>query len=194
MDSLQRRWSKFKDKEYRDEYAAAQFDIELPFQIRALREARGWSCKELAERSGIPARSLTKLEETGQGTLITTDILCRLASAFDVGILVQFISFSELVYRAESLHPGTFKIASFDDDALALPKTTSQKMDTEKNVYVIVASTPMIKPTYRKAAAQIVIGSYKNLRTSPHTAWERGQPYFSVGKEQGGKHGYPAYR
>ena len=194
MDSLQRRWSKFKDKEYRDEYAAAQFDIELPFQIRALREARKWSCKELAKRSSIPARSLTKLEETGHGTLITTDILCRLASAFDVGILVQFVSFSDLAHRAESLHPGTFKIASFDDDALARPKTTSQKMDTEKNVYVIVASTPTIKPTYRKTAARIVTGSYKNFGTIPYTAWERSQPYFFVEKEQGGKHGFPAYR
>ena len=148
MSSLQSRWRKFRNKEYRDAYAAAQFDIELPFQIQALREARSWSCKELAKRSGIPVRSLTKLEETGQSDLITPDILCRLASAFDVGILVQFVSFSDLVYRAESLHPGTFKIVSFDDDALARPKTISQKMDTEKSVYVLFASTPTIRPTY----------------------------------------------
>ena len=139
MDSLQRRWSRFKDKEYRDEYAAAQFDIELPFQIQALREARGWSCKELSEHSGIPAPILTKLEETGHGALLTPDILCRLASAFDVGILVQFVSFSDLAHRAESFHPGTFKIISFDDDTLARPKRPSyQKMDINilVNLYV----------------------------------------------------------
>ena len=141
MDSLQRRWRKFKDKEYRDAYAAAQFDIELPFQIQALREARSWSCKELAKRSGIPVRSLTKLEETGQSDLITPDILCRLASAFDVGILVQFVSFSELAYRAESLHPGTFKIASFADDTLTRLKMAPQKMNIDESVDVTGTST-----------------------------------------------------
>jgi transcriptional regulator with XRE-family HTH domain len=111
------RWERLKDKEYRDGYMEAQFEIELPFQLQALRTARGWTHDQLSERSGIPEEELAKLEEPGCASFVP-DILCRLASAFDVGLLVQFVPFSHLVHRAAALRPGTFDVVSFKDDTV----------------------------------------------------------------------------
>lgn len=136
MNSMSERWDKLKNKEYRDGYMEAQLDIEVPFQIRALRTSRGWSYEQLAKKSGIPKDQLAQLEEPGYVSL-TPDILCQLASAFDVGLLVQFVPFSELVRRAAAFHPGTFNVVSFDDDALTDTVTTTATQVTVETVIVV---------------------------------------------------------
>ena len=50
--------------------------------VRALREARGWSQKELAERSGMDATAVSKIENGGTGSL-KLDTLLRLCAAMD---------------------------------------------------------------------------------------------------------------
>ena len=54
MSSISKLWRKLRNKAYRDGYTEAQLSIEVPFQIRALRKARGWTQAQLAERCGIP--------------------------------------------------------------------------------------------------------------------------------------------
>jgi hypothetical protein len=43
--------------------------------------------------------------------------LKRLASAFDVALIVRFAPFSELVEWAEKFSPDTFTVPSFEDDS-----------------------------------------------------------------------------
>lgn len=119
MNSLSKskQWQKLQTKEYRDGYAEAQLSIEIPFQIRALRKARGWTQAQLAERCGIPQARISHIEQPGRDPLALRT-LYRLSSAFDVGLLVQFVSFSELVHRQALFNPETFYVASFEDDQL----------------------------------------------------------------------------
>ena len=112
-----KRWQKLQTKEYRDAYAEAQLSIEIPFQIRALRKARGWTQDRLAKLSGIPQARISHIEQPGREPL-SLRTLYRLSSAFDVGLLVQFVSFSELVHREVVFHPETFDVSSFKDDQL----------------------------------------------------------------------------
>ncbi len=117
MNSISKLWKKLQTKEYRDGYAEAQLSIEIPFQIRALRKARGWTQAQLAERSGIPQARISHIEQAGRDPL-SLRTLYRLSSAFDVGLLVQFVSFSELINREALFNPETFSVSSFEDDQL----------------------------------------------------------------------------
>ena len=115
--SKSKRWDKLKNKAYRDAYTEAQLSIEIPFQIRALRRQRKWTQAELARRSGIPQARISHIEQPGRDPL-SLRTLYRLVSAFDVGLLVQCVPFSELVDREEAFHPETFTVVSFAKDAL----------------------------------------------------------------------------
>ena len=115
MSSITKLWRKLRDKAYRDGYTEAQHSIEVPFQIRAIRKARGWTQTQLAERSGIPQARISHIEQPGREPL-SLRTLYRLAAAFDVGLLVQFVPFSELVRRETAFDPETFRVPSFTED------------------------------------------------------------------------------
>ena len=117
MRSISKLWQKLRNKAHRDGYMEAQLSIEVPFQIRALRKARGWTQAQLSERCGIPQARISYVEQPGRDPL-SLRTLYRLASAFDVGLLVQFVSFSELVRREAEFNPETFRVISFKDDHL----------------------------------------------------------------------------
>ena len=117
MSLISKVWRKLHNKEYRDGYTEAQLSIEVPFQIRALRKARGWTQAQLAERCGIPQARISHIEQPGRDPL-SLRTLYRLSSAFDVGLLVQFVPFSELVRCEAAFDPETFRVSSFEDDRL----------------------------------------------------------------------------
>ena len=115
MSSVSKLWRKLRDKSYRDGYTEAQLSIEVPFQIRAIRKARGWTQAQLAKRCGIPQARISHIEQSGRDPL-SLRTLYRLAAAFDVGLLVQFVPFSELVRREAVFDPETFRVPSFAED------------------------------------------------------------------------------
>ncbi len=125
LNSSSELWEELKNKEYREGYVEGQFDIEIPFQIRALRRARGWTQEDLAKYSGIPESQIAELEDPNCGPP-SVQILHKLCAAFDVGLLVQFVSFSELVRRESEFDPETFNAVSFSDDNIDTePQTIS---------------------------------------------------------------------
>lgn len=131
LNSISELWAKLQNKEYREGYVEGQFDIEVPFQIRALRKARGWTQAELTKYSGIPESQIAELEDPDSDPP-SVQILHKLCAAFDVGLLVQFVSFSELVRRESEFDPETFNVVSFSDD----------NIDTEPQTAAISTMVP----------------------------------------------------
>ena len=119
--------SSLRDKAYRDAVVAAEINTTLPFQIRTMRTARGWSQSDLAERTGQAQKTISDFENPSYGKLTLTS-LKRLASAFDVALVVRFVPFSELVDWAASMSHKTLAVPSFDDD---------KDMDTENQTETI---------------------------------------------------------
>jgi transcriptional regulator with XRE-family HTH domain len=106
------------DKGFRDAYTAEDIKIGIASQIRALREARGWSQSELGQHTGKPQSAISRLEDPDYGRL-SLKTLKELASAFDVALLVRFVSFSELVAWNRDLSPQALAVPEFaQDDAL----------------------------------------------------------------------------
>src|SRR5215208_4448170 len=84
------------DKEYRDAFVEEQIDTGLPFQIRTMRQRRGWTQGDLGQRAGMAQETISLLESPTYGRF-TLRTLKRLASAFDVAVMVRFVPFSQFV-------------------------------------------------------------------------------------------------
>lgn len=106
---------KFRDKGYRDAFIAEHINSRLPLKIRALREARGLSQKELGDKIGVAQTWVSKLEDPNYGKL-TLSTLLRLATAFDVGIEVDFVPFSKVLDDTLGLTSESWNVCSFAED------------------------------------------------------------------------------
>lgn len=110
------------DKEYRDLFVSEHISQGLAFQIRALRQEKGWTQAELGQQVEMRQTTISQLEDPDYGRF-TLSTLKRLASAFDVALMVRFSSFSELVELTTELSPERHAPPSFSEDAQPNYKT-----------------------------------------------------------------------
>ena len=103
-----------ENREYRREFAA-DVGTGLAFQVRLLREARGWTQEQLAHQMGKRQETICQWENPNYGRY-TLKTLNELAAAFDVALLVRFAPFSELVDWSINLTPERLAPVSFDDE------------------------------------------------------------------------------
>lgn len=103
------------DKEYRDLYVSENIDNGIAFQIRATRESRGWTQKDLGDRVGMAQTRICTLEDPDYGSY-TLATLKKLASAFDVALVVKFVPYSQLVDAVDNISDSDLVVSSFSDD------------------------------------------------------------------------------
>lgn len=107
---------KLKNKEYREAFVSEHIDTGIPFQIRALRNQRKWTQKDLAEHTEMKQEHISRLEDPNYSKF-TLATLKRLAAAFDVGLIVRFTPVSDLVKWELELTSESLKAVSFDQDS-----------------------------------------------------------------------------
>jgi transcriptional regulator with XRE-family HTH domain len=169
-------------KEYRDAYVASQIDVGLPFQIRALREARGWSQRDLAEHAGMLQPRISAVERPGYGR-VNIETLRRLASAFDVALIIRFAPFRELIRWADSFSPDTFGVPSFLDDVQI---SSEGQQVREVRALRLAASAGVVAESrgreFGEAVAQaFTSNSVANEQITLEPAMNTQQPAFAVG-------------
>lgn len=106
---------KLRNAAYRKAFVASQINIGIPFQIRALMKARGWTQEKLGEQTGMLQPRISALLKPGE-VRPNIETLRRIAEAFDCALLVRFAPFSELARWSESFDPKTFNVPAFDQD------------------------------------------------------------------------------
>jgi transcriptional regulator with XRE-family HTH domain len=105
----------FKDKEYRQGYVDDFLNAYVATQIKVLREQRGWSQKELAERCGMMQPRISVMEDVNyKSWSITT--LRKIAEAFDLTLCISFESFEKCMEDIEKFGREYLEKDSFDDD------------------------------------------------------------------------------
>jgi len=139
--------TELKNKEYRDAFVSAHIDTGIPFQVRALREHRGLSQKELAERAGMKQERISAIENPNYKNAFTLSTLKRLASAFDIALIVRFAPISQLVDWELKLSPESLQAVSFNEDPYfrGTEETTQQLYTTassqaEPSIFSFVGS------------------------------------------------------
>jgi len=144
------------DKAYRDAWVEEDINQGVAFQIRAMREQRQWTQRQLGELTGQAQTTISQLEDPDYGGY-TLKTLKRLASAFDVGLLARFVPFSELVDRTVRLSPEHLAVPSFADDrGLTCDAATGVEMVATKEVARIA-----ISPQHAKALAVILAANVR---------------------------------
>lgn len=109
-------WRSLEDEEYRREYAA-DVGTGLAFQIKLLREKNGWTQGQLAERIGNRQPTISQWENPNYGDY-SLNSLKGLAAAFDLALMVKFVSFGELVEWSANLTPDLLAPPSFQEEDL----------------------------------------------------------------------------
>jgi transcriptional regulator with XRE-family HTH domain len=117
--------NELQDKEIRDSYVSDHISIGIPLQIRALRLQKGreWTQKELADLAGMKQERISAIENPNYKNAFTLSTLLRIASAFDVALIVRFAPISELVKWELSLSPEKLEATSFDEDPYFKPES-----------------------------------------------------------------------
>jgi len=106
-----------ENTEYRREFVNEHINVGLAFQIRLLRESKKWTQEELARRTGKAQETISEWENPDYGRY-SLSTLKKLAAAFDVALLVEFVSFSELVNRTVCLTQERLAPPSYDNDLI----------------------------------------------------------------------------
>ncbi len=104
-----------RDKKFRDSFVSARVDGGTAFQMRYLRESEGWTQAELARRLGTSQNSVWRLESPNYGKA-SISTLKRIASIYDVALVVRFVRFSELVDDVLNQSTDSVTVDSFDKD------------------------------------------------------------------------------
>ncbi|MHC1726746.1 MAG: helix-turn-helix domain-containing protein [Syntrophobacteraceae bacterium] len=105
----------FKDKEYRHGYVDEFLNMSIATQIKVLREQRGWSQKDLAERAGMKQPRISAIENINYYRW-SIETLRRLAEAFDITLCVAFEAFGRRVEDIQKFSRENLERASFEDD------------------------------------------------------------------------------
>lgn len=107
----------------RQRFVESHISKALAFQIRSLREQESWTQETLAEKIGSTQNAVYRAENPRYGKQTITT-LKRIAAAFDVGLAVRFVPFSELIdwvsgtpHLEYGLTTGSFMIPSFEAEA-----------------------------------------------------------------------------
>ena len=85
-----------RGRKVREQFVASHLGKGISHQLRATRDLMGWSQERLAKEAGMNQNAISRLESSSYGkSTITT--LKRLAASMDVGLVVRFVPFSEMI-------------------------------------------------------------------------------------------------
>jgi transcriptional regulator with XRE-family HTH domain len=135
--------AKLKNKAYRAAFVIEHVKTSVPLQIHALREQFGWTQGQLAERAKTTQTVISRLEDPNYGNLSLNSLL-KLASAFDIGLLVKFVPFSRLLHEFQDLSPQALFAKPFVEE---LPTLEVWAKESTKEGSTVFKQGPSYAPT-----------------------------------------------
>jgi transcriptional regulator with XRE-family HTH domain len=103
---------KLRKKPYREAYVGETVRRWMAHQIRAIRESRNWNQGVFAKKLGKPQSVLSRIEDPSYGKL-SVQTLLEIAAAFDVALLIRFVSFPAFVAATRNLTTGDMCVDEF---------------------------------------------------------------------------------
>jgi transcriptional regulator with XRE-family HTH domain len=119
--------AELSDPETRHLRVEARIRAGIPLQIRAMREMRGWTQGQLAEKVGTTQNTISRLESPASNAP-NVSTLERLAEAFDVGLIVRFAPFSDFFDFNRRMSKDSVAVPSFDAELSELSKKAEQQV------------------------------------------------------------------
>jgi len=130
----------------------------IAFQTQSMRAKKGWTQQELAKRLGSNQNAVYRLENPYYGKQTVTT-LRKVASEFDVGLIVLFVPFSQMVdwvsgtpHVDPGLTPSALEVPDFETEI-----TTG--IFEEQTQREVAASAPMEESAVEGAIAEKISGA-----------------------------------
>jgi transcriptional regulator with XRE-family HTH domain len=143
-----------KERAYRALFVETQIETVIPFQIRALRASKGWTQKELAEKAGMAQGRISLLESVNYEGAVNVKTLVKLANAFDVGLIVRFVPFSEIAEWSIKISSAHHNVPDFATELAALePETNEMTEERTETIQVAVQQDGRFGNAYDPIAA-----------------------------------------
>lgn len=164
--------SELKDPIYRRAFIEAHAKDTIAFQLRQMRETRGWTQVELAVNAfGDPKLQsmVSRLENPDYGKYSVTTLL-NLANVFDVGLVVRFAPFSEVVdwdlnKSGPTLDPPSFAHDSaLEETPISIPATPPEIIKTEQPPTILLVGVRSSSGCYWHADGRLSTGRKQWLR------------------------------
>jgi len=112
----------FHDEDYRYAYDEEFSNSRMATQVRAIREQRGLTQKQLAEFAGMKQSRISELENVNYNAW-SISTLRRIAGALGVRLFFGFESWSELLPKVEDFSRSSLQKMSFEDDTAFKPES-----------------------------------------------------------------------
>lgn len=142
--------NEFQDKETRHIYLEDFQNSYIATQIKVLREQRGWTQAELAEKAGMKQERISVLEDVNYSSW-TLSALRRLARAFDLRIKLAFEDFDSFLKEFTTFNRKELERKPFKDSYIFSGKWKKEPISRAdvyfssvgiENVIVEVKNTP----------------------------------------------------
>lgn len=151
--------SSLRDEEYRQAFVAEDVGVGLAFQIKLLREDRDLKQEELGHLIGSRQSTISQLENPNYGRY-SLETLKQLAAAFDVGLLVKFVPFSELVdwtlnLTHRRLAPPAFAQETLEDVIKSVVLNDSPKTAVPKDILLDANSLALTLESTEKQISEV---------------------------------------
>ncbi len=104
-------FKKLESKKFREAFIEETINENIPFQIKALREQNQLTQKDFERKSGMKQTQISRLENPNYSSF-TLATLKKIASIYDVGLIVRFVSMGDLI----SLDSEPLEVLSYKDD------------------------------------------------------------------------------
>ena len=126
-------WESLQDSEFREQFVEENINTSIAFQIRSLRNRQKLTQTELAQRLGGKQPMVSEWENPNYGKY-TLGTLKELSKAFDVGLLVRFVSFRNLVDWTVNLTHDLVAPPNFPEEQQNHTTENVDSFHTEENV------------------------------------------------------------
>lgn len=137
------------DPEYRHQFVEEEIDVGIAFQIRALRNRQNLKQAKLADKLKVKQPLVSSWENPNYGKY-SLGTLKDLAKAFDVGLLVRFVSFNTLVDWTVNLTNESIAPPSFDEEeknyVVSSVSVTSNLPKSEDNLNTLTGFVNRLVP------------------------------------------------
>lgn len=108
-------FEKLRGRAYRHAYMAEHLRRGIAYQIRALRDQRGWNQGAFSKALEKPQSVVCRLEDPSYGK-VTVQTLLEVAKLFDVALQVSFVPYTTFLQATRDTTVKSMTVASFEDE------------------------------------------------------------------------------
>jgi len=106
---------RLRNKEYRDSVVETAIGDTIATQLQALRNKNGLNQTQLAKKANMAQPRIAVLENPDYDKY-TVNTLKRLASALDVGLIIRFAPYGEVMDWVSGFSPDSINIPTYEEE------------------------------------------------------------------------------